>query len=255
MADTRIPETNPTPTGDKPDKPLWAQTTFVLSVILVVAIVAAGAWLVASGPSSPRARPAPQTSRVQPLARGCGPAADPADLPPAAAPPTTWRLVGHMAAPSSPAAGPADSTDGIPVCYAPDAVGALFTAANFIAATSANDAPAKLRRAALTTLTVDDAARTLAVANYDGTGGGPSSFGMTIAGFSFTSYDPAHATTTVDLALLVKGSYLHLPVQLRWTSGDWRVQLPVSGNLFAAFQPVPDPTGALPGGYIPWQGA
>lgn len=225
------------------ERSLWTKPGFVLSLALVVILVGCAVWLGTSRPATPAGRhPAP--SAAAPVAHGCGPAGAPNQLPPAAAPVTDWRLVGHMAAPLSRTTGPVKQADGIPTCFSPDPTGALVAAANFLAAMT----DSTLRPAALRDLTADTPGRAEALDQLARQGPGPDSYGLRITGFSFLHYGADGAT--VDLALAAQGGYVHLPLQLAWTGGDWRIVLPPTGRPFDSLTGIPTLTS-----YIPWQGA
>lgn len=117
----------------------FARHGFAAGAVLVALLAAAGVWLAVTGPgrsSWPQA--APSTGSAAPTAgrSACGlPGGD--QTPPAVAPVTHWVLVGTIAAPHDPSTvGPAASRDGVGVCFAPTPTGALYAAANFLAATS-----------------------------------------------------------------------------------------------------------------------
>ena len=180
-------ETTNIPTeGTEPDtteRSMWSRTGFVLSVVLVLIIGAAALWLIFDDPDPTTSSPAATAPIEAPVAAGCGPRGGADQLPPTEPPTTTWQLIGTMAAPSSPDVGPARIIDGVPLCYAPDPVGALFAAANFAAATSDPD----LREAVLERFTAPGAGKEAALIDLRNNPGG-SSTGVQIAGFAFSSY-------------------------------------------------------------------
>jgi hypothetical protein len=236
---TELPDTDDEAAPQRP-RSLWASTAFVLSVALVVILIGCAVWLATTRPD-PAGPARPDHPARAEAVHGCGPAANLDAPPPAAAPVTSWKLLGHMAAPSSPVTGPADTTDGLPVCYSPDAAGALFAAANFIATTSS----AAQREAALQHLAAPGPGQDAALANLRSSGPGPDSLGTQLAGFTFIAYGSRSAT--VDLALAANGGYAHTVLQLTWTGKDWQIVLPIGGY---AVSPLPDLAG-----YILWQGA
>lgn len=244
MADTRateLPDTDEAP--PQRERSLWASTTFVLSVALVVVLIGCAFWLGTTrpgNPGNPNAVPHNQEVRRAGVA-GCGPHADPAAPPPAAAPAASWRLIGHMAAPLAPTTGPAATPGGLPGCYSPDATGALFAAANFVAITTS----ASLREAALQHLAAPGPGQDAALVDLHSHGPGPDSYGTQIAGFTFLAYGSGSAT--VDLALAAQGGHAHTVLQLTWTGTDWRVVLPAGGFAVTGLPSL--------AGYIPWQGA
>lgn len=227
----------------------FARRGFVAGAVLVALLIAAVVWLAMTGPGHtdrPGAAPSPGSAAPTVGRSACGlPGGD--QTPPAVAPDTHWVLVGTIAAPHDPAtAGPATSRNGVGVCYAPTPVGALYAAANFLAATSD---PA-LRLPAAQTLTAQGPGRNEAIRLLQTSGSGDSGSGLQIAGFQFLGYTP-RTSAVVDLALAYQGKDAHLPLQLRWENGDWKVVVPVTGRPFDGVQALP--TGAA--GYVHWQGA
>lgn len=252
MDDTRAVEAPEAPETDQQHsgrigRMFWSKTSAVLSAALVVVLVGCVIWLTTTRPGPAPATRAPAAHPAVEFAHGCGPAADPHALPPVTAPPTTWKLVGTMAAPYSPAAGPKADDEGIGLCYSPGPVGALFAAANFVAASSSPE----LRYRVLDKLAAVGPGRDLALAETRQRPGGVTT-GVQIAGFTFLSYKTAPggtAAATVDLALTSHGAFVHVPIALVWDD-DWRVQLPITGRLYDHLAVLPDLAG-----YVPWQGA
>jgi hypothetical protein len=155
-----------------------------------------------------------------------------------------------MAAPTAPTRyGPGGMRDGVRTCFARNPIGALYAATNVVATTTRPQlrlalvrtlgAPGESREAALRRLA------TAAPANSSPTQ-------IQLAGFSVLTY--TQENTTVDLAIRVASpsgtGYGHLPLQLTWQDGDWRIVIPASGDLGDNIGPLPDLTG-----YIPWSGA
>lgn len=246
MADTRTPVAPAPPEPPAPsDKGFWTSKWTILSVVLVGLIVVAAAWLILDDPDpAPPGADVAQEQTPDGSGTGCGPDGG-SQIPPAAAPETQWHLAGSMAAPFSPAAGPLRNDDGIGLCFSPDPIGALFAAATFIATNSDPDQ----RLPVLTTMVVRDAGYEAAKVDLLTRGPGPVTHGVQIAGFAFQSYSKSR-TAVVDLALLSEGVLVHVPIELAWTDGDWRIVLPVTGRPFDAMQSLPSLSG-----YVPWQGA
>lgn len=221
----------------------YASRWWIASAVLLALTAVALAWLLLSGP--PPTRPAVRITRAAPaVVSACGlPGGD--QTPPAVTPPTTWRLVGSMAAPYSAATGPARTVDGVGACYAPTPLGALYAAAGFLAATSA---PA-LREPAATDLCAPGPGRDAALAALSSGEVGGTAAGVQVAGFAFTSYTPG-ASARVELALTTgRGGYAEVPLTLVWSAGTWLVQLPVTGDPFGAIAAVG------PGDFVAWSGA
>lgn len=240
------------PTPRAPAQPGTGQRSpyagwWIASAVLVALIGVSLLWLLVSGPAtSPALNAHPRTA---PAAAGpssaCGlPGGDQA--PPAVTPPTSWQLVGTMAAPSSATIGPGSSAGGVGTCYAPTPLGALYAAGNFLAATST---PA-LRTAAAQQLCAPGPGRDAALANLAAGSAGGQASGVQIAGFSFTGYTPG-ASAGIELAVTTgHGGWASLPLSLVFTAGTWLVQLPVTGDPYGNVQPLPSLAG-----FIAWSGA
>ncbi|MDF9279083.1 hypothetical protein P4U43_14940 [Arthrobacter sp. EH-1B-1] len=144
------------------------------------------------------------------------------------APESDWELVGTMAVPSAPeTAGPgvADET-GFRSCFAQTPTGALYAAANIWATGFFGD-PAKLYQELAADSSVRDQALE-AIANGEEVGSQnvPS---MQIRGFILRGYTDQEAT--VDIAVETEnGSFGSLPTPLVWEDGDWKINLPPTGN-------------------------
>lgn len=258
--------TAPTDTGHPPDaaadqaRSPFTSVWWVLSAAAVGIIAGLLLWLLLLPPEGGN-RTLPRTLEnttelAQPDAGAseCG-LPDGDQIPPTVTPQdTTWQLVGTMAAPTAPdSVGPGDTVDGVPTCYAPTPLGALYAAANFLAATSTPAtrlpaaerlaAPGPGRDAAIADLTCGDT-------DPDSLCLGGNTSGTQLAGFLFVGYTPA-TSAAIDLAVATgSGGLAHFPLSLVWTEGDWLVQLPVTGSPYSAAQPLPNLAG-----YVPFRGA
>lgn len=245
---------------DHDDRPSpWTRPGFVAAVVVLTIVVALGITIAILGPADEqKAAPAPAvppptsaaasssaspaTGCVLPVGEQTVPQATPAD--------TTWELVGTMAAPSAPARyGPTQTRDGVRTCFAHNPIGALYAAVNVVAMTTRPE----LRLALVRTLGASGAARDLALRQLaSATPTDSSGTHIQLAGFSMLNFTSQN--TTVDLAFRVatpsNNGYGHLPVQLTWQDGDWRVVLSANGDLGENSGGLPDLTG-----YIPWSGA
>jgi len=159
-----------------------------------------------------------------------------------AAPNNSWELVGTMAAPSGPEAGPGSVDDGLRSCFARTAEGALFASVNFVATgTDANLGPR------LIDLVAPGPGRD--AIEGETAAGGTSPLRAQVAGFKVLAYSPG--TATIDLVLNYSdGSLVSVPLKLQWAEGDWKMEMTSSGDLPLA----PSQLQNL-GGYIPWAGA
>ncbi len=231
-------------------QPRFVLAAIVITLIAVFAVVLAvsppGAG-VAGGPSADRPpgaalEPAPQPAPTDSV---CGLQAGDQTVPAGIAPATDWELVGTVAAPIAPdTIGPGTNQSGLRSCYARSPLGALYAAANFLAGTS----DPNLRSRIVRDLTANGAGREAAIRAVNARPAGSAGTGLQIRGFSFFNYDANAAT--IDVAFELDGVRLHLVVSLRWESGDWKVLVPLNGDLYAGIQAIPDLTG-----YVLWSGA
>ncbi|MFC5382133.1 hypothetical protein [Aquipuribacter nitratireducens] len=162
---------------------------------------------------------------------------------------TQWELVGRVAAPTAPEThGPA-VTEPVRSCFARTPTGALYAAANALAATTLPDGGRVLAE----DLAAEGPGRDVALDNLPDSPSTPVDSGapFQLAGFSFLSW--TEDETVIDLAVLgvadQQGVYAHTPMTLRWERGDWRLVYSPEGAPFPRVQ-------ALPGlaGYVPWSG-
>lgn len=160
-----------------------------------------------------------------------------------AAPVTEWTIVGTMAAPGSADVGPGvTEDDGFRHCYAHTVEGALFATAN-IWAMGTN---ARLGDSITDKLSVPGPGRDAAMARQ----GSNTSNGISaqIIGFKTLAYTGDAAT--IDIAFrLNTGVQMSIATELRWSEGDWKVELTDDGQ--GSYQPV---TLQSLGGYVPWAG-
>lgn len=244
---TSAPEAPSTPSPEKGGRNFWASPWTIASVALVVVLIGALVWLVLDDPEPRAPTSSPDaTSEPAPEAAGdaCGPTGG-SQIPPAVAPDTDWVLVGAMAAPTSEDIGPAETADGVGVCFAPTPAGALFAAGTFAATLSSGD----LRLSAVLNLTVDDDGRQAAIDGILAEADFTDSVGVQIAGYAFSSYKEAESAV-IDLVVTSQGRLLHVPFELTWSGTDWDVVLPATGRPLDQLAVLDSM-----GGYTPWQGA
>lgn len=246
------------PGGSESDGSPFTRPGFLISAGVVLIIVVLAGFSVFTGGDDEQPITAPSTSATTTSSTGqvegepaedeaCALTADDQTVP-VAAPDTEWTLVGTVAAPSSDAAGPAviDPTTGVRSCYAQTPTGALFAAANFLAAVNNPETLV----AAVDELTAEGPGRDtlLSLARTNPTavlGNGP---GFQIAGFSYLS--STATATTVSLAIGNTGGLAGVPLTLVWENDDWRVDLPPDGSITGAAAAIPSLAG-----YVPWAGA
>jgi len=216
----------------------------VLVVVLVVVNLAGGKKAPAADPTS--AAPSTTTPAVPASAKSvCGLKGYETTNTLTAAPSTSWKLVGTVAAPNEPnGAGPGDvASDGFRSCYAHTAKGALYAAANILAMGSDANLGAELSDKQV----VPGAGRDAAMKSSSGAStDGPR---VQIAGYRVLDYSGDAAT--IDLAVSISnGDMASIPTQLQWSGGDWKVVLTDSGQ-----PPVGSSALSNLGGYTPWSGA
>ncbi|RJK92540.1 hypothetical protein [Vallicoccus soli] len=234
----------------------WTKRGYIASAVVVALIAVLAVVLLLTRPSKEdTAAPPPATTSTPsdsttPTADDadasvCGLPAGAQDVPTSPPPGTAWELVGGVATPTAPEIhGPGNVNAGLRSCFAESPVGALYAAVNFVA--SASDP--ELRAQAVSELTAPGEGRDRAVAQVQGPQ--PSSGNrIQLVGFTFLNY--SQDATTIDLAFRSgNGGLAHLPLSLQWVEGDWKVDLPASGEVFPGIGPIPDLTG-----YVPWGGA
>lgn len=159
-------------------------------------------------------------------------------------PDAEWSIAGTVAVPSSATAGPGVVDDGFRSCFAHTSEGALFSAISFVAMSS--DAQTASR---VSEMVAPGVGRDAAIANTD-PNARISSTRLQLAGYKVTAYTADEAV--IDLAWTVTtsgGALVSYPIALKWSEGDWKVQVADNGQpRFSA-----SPLDSL-GGYIPWSG-
>jgi hypothetical protein len=226
----------------------WTRPTFLASagIVGLVVVLAVALLLRDEGPglATPDA-PAPAPSAA-PVAGQCATAASADAQIPLEGPAAQWRLIGTVAAPTSPTAGPFAEDAGLPRCYARDPGGALFAAANFMAATS----DAQLLAAAVEQLAVPGPGRDalLSALATDPTSVVGTGTQWQIGGYTFLAFTPDQAS--LNLAIGTTGGRASVPLTLQWSGADWQVLIPSDGDLAARAQPINSLAG-----FIPWNGA
>lgn len=235
----------------------WTRPGFVAAagVMALVAVAGVSLAVLPSDHAPPAAVPNPAASEGK-AATGsdsvCGlPAGGQSE--PSTAPRAHWELVGRIAAPSAPGIGPGRVNGAQRSCYAHSPVGALYAAANGLAAFNN---PAAYGWAAENLLATGPGrnkavgdARALAKAKAlndlpPGT--------AQMQGFQFVSTDPN--TVVIDLAFRqsIPGTpdvLGHKIATLRWQGGDWKLVADSTGNPYYGKTNLRALTG-----YVPWSG-
>jgi hypothetical protein len=232
---------------------------FVVAAVFVAALLIATVvvFLLPGADSEPQAAndtsvPTTPATAADPTAGGeaaCDlPAGD--DTVPRTTPTDTqWELVGRVIAPTAPEIhGPAVA-EPVRSCFARTPMGALYAAANALAATTLPDGGRVLAE----DLGAEGPGRDVALDNLPASpptqpgSGAP----FQLAGFSFLSW--TEDETVIDLAVLgvadQQGVYAHTPMTLRWERDDWRLVYSPEGAPFPRVQALPSLAG-----YVPWSG-
>jgi hypothetical protein len=159
----------------------------------------------------------------------------------------TWQIYKTMALPYSRTVGPFVSESDVARCYAATPAGALMAAAQI----SARCALAGQWRAVIEQQVVPGPGRDAFIrlnerdqrteSNHPGDPG-------QIAGFRFMSYSP-HMAVIQLVTRLHSGELLESMLTVRRQDGDWRLEIPLNGNLAGRRHSIPSLHG-----YIPWVG-
>jgi hypothetical protein len=228
----------------------FTTTRFILSALVILLVAALGVVLAFRDPDPvvPDTQPSfstPGDSVGQPQQTdawtdqptGC-PATVESDVVPTTPPPATWAPRGRVDAPSSPEHGPLMGR-----CYSHSPTGAVFAAANFLAATTD---PAGVE-AAIRDLTAAGSGQEALLAILEenpalvvGTGAG-----YDIRAFAVLSYTPDVAAVVVAVRTGDRSLGV-VPIGLTWAEGTWLVQLPDDGDLPA------NGVDQLDEFYVPW---
>jgi hypothetical protein len=232
---------------------------FIIAAALVVALIAATLviFLIPKREGTAQPTPAPaessSTSTRSPSASAaagasvCGlPASSETAL--GAAPETKWELVGRTAAPTEPKSiGPGTTApNGFRSCFAQSPTGALYAAANMVALGGLSDTG--IQKELIEKLVVPGPGRDAALKDIRIPSSSDSS-SIQIRGFVIKAYSPTAAH--VDLAFATPtGEYGHGVLPLKWTNGDWKVEISDSGELLNDVAQISDLSK-----FIPWSGA
>lgn len=230
---------------------------FIISAALVVALIAAVIviFMIPKGDSNAQPGPAPSGSNASAATSVDSPSESICGLPSASetalgtAPKSNWELVGRMATPTDPDThGPgAIDSDGFRSCFAQSPTGALYSAVNMIALSSADSQV--LNTKVTDRLLVPGPGRDIAM--KDSATSSPSKGTDTtvqIRGFLVKAYTPTEAD--VDLAFETKNGILaHTVLPLRWVDGDWKAKVSDEGKLINEITQLGDLSA-----FIAWSG-
>lgn len=153
----------------------------------------------------------------------CGLPVGPTDRP-VGPPDATWKLVGVVAAPSSPVFGPAVQDGARRVCFAHSPTGALFAAANHVATIAAHGSDVPLMRDIL----AETHARNVLM-RQNSEPDNPSDRAQ-IAGFHVTEVNRNFVIVDLAVRTNVSSTLAAISVPMRWEQrpgegGDWRLMI------------------------------
>jgi hypothetical protein len=244
--------------GTNTERSAFRRPAFVFAAGLVALCLVATVVLVLA-PSQRRAlTPAPVPSppgrvATTAAARGVGEKGSPGScqaLPvasqavPTVTPATRWVRLGVMDEPSAPrSVGPERVSDGMGHCFAHTPMGALYAAANVLAAFTA--APEARVISSLAAATASKASALAAArVGYNPTLQAQVRANPAISAFSFQSYSPAESDVNIVLSV-PSGAQAVVDLSMVWQDGDWRFVVPPGGQLQGAAVTSLD-------GYVVW---
>ena len=245
---------------DVPQNP-WTRPGFIAAALVVAIVLVLGVSLAVRVASRDDPEPVP-TNAGEPTTQTSEPEPSEADGDPSVcgldqvelegtvttAPEAEWTLLGTTAAPASAEAGPGSSDDaGARYCFARTPEGAVMAAANIFAMSSTPE----LLHPLMDKLAEPGPGRDAALKLTEGAASGSApGVRVQIAGFNLLEYDGGD-TATVDIAFTASNDTQGaIPYELRWSGGDWKLQLRDDGSMRFTPTQLPDLAG-----YIPWAGA
>ncbi|MEV0732376.1 hypothetical protein [Polymorphospora sp. NPDC050346] len=237
------------PPPDYAGRPPWTRPGFIAAAVLVAVVLVIGlvvALQPRDDPPPPTVTP-PTAGPIDPGPAGTATAA-PHAIPTTAPDGITWELVGQVAVPVHPTAGPRTRTGGTAAGYAHDPVGALVAAAQ-IAVRAGISAGRDSWEPTIERQFVPGPDRDRLLDSLLTAADAPSQPGelSQIAGYSYLSYTPDTAVIGLALRAPSAGSprYHVLTLTLLWRDGDWRMQAPPGGAWTAVNRIASDLTGVV----------
>jgi hypothetical protein len=225
----------------------------------VAALILAGAGSVAlfGGSSSPPAAPATAGPAAPPATPSGAEPARPAELvnadgaePLLTAPPVTWQLFSGVALPYSPTAGPRSVDGPVYAGYQRSQAGALIAAAQL--GTRYLLTPGDGWREVAERQVLPGVGRDVFVAaraQVDDLDVPPGTYGQ-LAGFRIVTFTPDVAVISFASRFSLTGQLQATTTTVKWTGGDWRLELQPDGGPSPTAQTVPDLDG-----FVVWGGA
>ena len=222
-----------------------ASTTFLISALLVVALVIGGAWVLFSRPTpTPEANPSTSpTAQVsgdqQPTPNGgqesteseasdssCGMSATDASVPSAALPSVPVSVGDGLEVPSLNGGGPG-VTEGISRCFAHTPTGALMAGANFMKWFSSKQQLPDV----VSTLMAPSADRDHLEAQVRAGWSGETGSAVSIRGYHFEDRGPNNALVVLAVSTpAYPNDLVAWPLAMTWVEGDWKVVAPAVDN-------------------------
>ena len=247
------------PIGEPPRRSV--RPGFAAAVLFLVLVLAGGIFVAtrhgdASAPQPPAlgtelASSGPAASGAalgaQSPPSGCHPSDTDAGVPQAAPAGIAWSLFDTVALPSSPSAGPLQVRGDVAACYAHTPTGALIAAAQI----STRALLAEDWRAVVAAGVVADGGARAYAADRARVSVGPATagdFGQ-IAAFQFASYTSGQASIQL-VARFPNGALQAVTYTVRWSGGDWKLQLLPNGAMSANAQVLPNLIGFIPFGGV-----
>lgn len=229
--------------------PRFIVAAIALGVLLVAGVIVVVSILVGQGDrahaiavSSSAGNPPAPTGPTAADASVCGLPGFQSTGTLAKVPATRWSLVGTMQAPSYKGVGPGVvGSDGFRSCYAHTVEGALFAASNFVALTTNGNYVLQ----AAQKLDVPGPGQQIAIEQAKA-GATHSGSGVEVAAFQISSYTGKSATVTVVFQS-TGGALDSVPIELQWSSGDWKIVLTADGQT-----PLNSTIISSLDGYTPW---
>ncbi|WP_432832721.1 hypothetical protein [Dactylosporangium sp. CA-092794] len=235
-------------------RPPWTQPGFLVAAALIGLVVLAGVVVVAAPRNGSAGDVAAQSATLQETPSTSGrqsnaqpPAAQPTAVLTSAPPDVTWQLVGQVALPVSPSAGPFQVTATTATGYAHTPTGSLVAAAQ-IATRAMSVGGRDVWEPTILRQFMPGADRDQLLAGLRAAPSKQAEPGATaqISGFQFYSYGPD--TAVVGLAIQSAGQGAIVTMTLQWRDEDWRMVAPPGGSWASVAKSTDGVAGIVPWG-------
>jgi hypothetical protein len=241
-------------TGEPADRP--RPGTVLAGAVAAVILAGAGAVALSGGGSPPPAAAPATAGAAAPREPTATEAARPAEVAPDGAepllspPPVTWQLFSGVALPYSPTAGPRSIDGPVYAGYERSQTGALIAAAQLGTRYLLTPGEGWRKVAARQVLPgVGRDAFVAARAEVDDLEVPPGTYGQ-LAGFRMVTFTPDVAVISFVSRFSLTGQLQATTTTVKWTGGDWRLELQPDGGSSPTAQTVPDLDG-----FVVWGGA